>query len=414
VKRLRSLGVVLAGFLWMSCSAVTVPAGERDGLGRAASRRVLVTLDPASAGAWRAVAKEMAAVDGVRLVASWFLASLGEQCLVVEAPADVGGEEAAHRLARWPRVSGASAVKRYRVLATSSPDPYAHLQRFASLIRLDQAHRRATGAGVTVAIVDTGIDVEHPDLAGSVTQANDFVGRGTGFTVDVHGTAVAGVVAARMDNGIGVSGVAPQASLWALKACWQEPPGGVAAVCDSYTLAQALDAAIVGGTRVLNLSLEGPPDELVERLILAALRRNVTVVAAAEGEPAGFPASVPGVVAAYAWSGESSVREEEQRLPADALVAPAVDVLTTVPRGGYDFFSGSSFAAAQASGVAALVLELRPELSPSEVSALLIDSARPMADPGSGQSLRLLDACNAVASAARSGVCDAAATGGRP
>jgi len=375
---------------------------------------LLVTLDPGSASSWRAVASELAALDGARVVASWFMASLGEQCLVVEAPVGLEAGELARLVRRRPRVSGASAVTQYRVLGGAAPaeDPYSHLQRFAGVLGLSVAHRHATGAGVRVAIIDTGIDVEHPDLAGSIERANDFVGKGAGFTADIHGTAVAGVVAARAGNGIGVSGVAPEAKLWALKACWQEAPGSVAAICDSYTLAQALDAALVGGVRVLNLSLEGAQDPLIERLVDEAIRRRIAVVAAAEGDPPGFPASIPGVIAVHVWAGESPVIVEERPAPRGSLVAPAIDVLTTVPRGGYDFFSGSSFAAAQASGVAALVLELRPGLTSEELGKLLLESAVPVTQVGSGRTLRRLDACAAVASVTGAADCKVEASPG--
>jgi subtilisin family serine protease len=367
----------------------------------AVDRRLLATLRPGSEALWRDVARELGNLHRVELAASWFMASLGEQCLVLEAPPGKSPAEVAERIAHHPRLSGASAVGRFRVLAAPSGDPYSHLQRFAARIQLAAAHRLATGRGVTVAVVDTGLELEHPELAGRVVRASDFVGHGGGFTSDVHGTAVAGVLAARADNGVGIVGVAPEAELWALKACWQEPPTARSAVCDGYTLAQALDAAIVAGAQVVNLSLAGERDALVERLVRQALARGIVVVAAAEGDPPEFPAAIDGVLAVHAWSEAGPIRADAPALPGAALVAPGTDILTTVPRGGFDFLSGSSFAAAQASGVAALVLEARPEMRPAEVGALLRETAAAAAGGA-----RLLDACAAVARARGAGSCD--------
>lgn len=391
----------LAAALWLvGCAVAPAPEGPAPpAVG--GERRLLATLRPGAEALWRNVARELGNLHGVALQASWFMASLGEQCLVLEAPLGKSPAEVASRIAHHPRLSGAAAVGRFRVLASGAGDPYSHLQRFAERIRLAPAHRLATGRGVTVAVVDTGLELEHPELAGRVVRASDFVGHGGGFTSDVHGTAVAGVLAARADNGVGIAGVAPEAELWALKACWQEPPTARTAVCDGYTLAQALDAAIVAGARVINLSLAGEPDALVERLVRQALARGAVVVAAAEGDPPEFPASIDGVLAVHAWSEEGPIRTDAPPLPGSALVAPGSDILTTVPRGGFDFLSGSSFAAAQASGVAALVLEVRPEMKPAEIGALLRDTAA--AAPGGA---RLLDACAAVVRARGAGSCE--------
>ena len=242
-------------------------------------------------------------------------------------------------------------------------------------MRFDLAHRWATGRGVTVAVIDTGIDVGHPDLDGRVVRADNFVDRGThSFTSDVHGTAVAGVLAAVEGNGIGIAGVAPEARIHSLKACWPLPEDGDRAVCDSYTLAQAVDRAVTAGARILNLSLSGPSDALLARLLGAAIARGVAVVAAADESRAdlGFPASLPGVIAVrVAPRGELAEAVAERAAAAGgdgALYAPGVDVLSTVPGGGYDFFSGSSMAAAHVSGLAALLLERQPRLTPAELA----------------------------------------------
>ena len=365
----------------------------------ASSDRLLVTLTPGSEPLWRGVAHELEQLYGGQLVAAWFLQSIGEECLIFEAPPAQPGEDVdrlAGHLASHPRVSGVSRVQRYRLLGEPVADPYQPLQIVARTLRLDQAHRLATGRGVRVALIDTGIDLQHPDLSGRIARAADFVTQPAGkFAADVHGTEVAGVLAATGGNGIGLVGVAPEAEVWALRACWPEKPGAREAVCDSYSLVQALDFAIGAGVQVINLSLAGPRDALLERLLEEALRRGIVVVAAAEGDPPSFPAALPGVVAVYGWAESRPIPADAPAIPAGALAAPGIDVLTTVPGGGYDFVSGSSFSAAQASGVAALLLERDPKLRPAEVAALLLGSAVERRDtPGGG--IRLLDAFAAV------------------
>ena len=233
-------------------------------------------------------------------------------------------------------------------------DPYAHLQHGSATLRLEQAHRWATGKGVKIAVVDTGVDFDHPDLRERVKKAQNFVDRGERtFTNDIHGTAVAGLIAATANNDIGIAGVAPQAEIYALKACWEQPPGVRQAVCNSYTLAKAVDFAIVAaGAQVLNFSLAGPDDPLLGKLIDRAL---------AQGDRGGggrrrhaaqdFPASHKGVIGVLG-SDDLKAAPPPCRpgTPRATLAAPGVDILTTMPHGSYDLFSGSSAAAAEVSG----------------------------------------------------------------
>ena len=265
-------------------------------------------------------------------------------------------------------------------------DPYGHLQYGAEALGLREAHALATGHGVEVALIDTGLDIDHPDLADRVGVARSFVARrGVGFTQDVHGTALAGVIAANRDNGEGILGVAPEASLLALKACWSKRDGSSEAQCDSYTLALALDFAIVRGVAVINLSLAGPDDPLLRALVERAVELGIVVVAAREhdhgsgGGGADFPASVPGVLAVSSVGPEGAPRTPASppKTSSALLHAPGVDVLTTVPKAAYDFLSGSSLAAAHVSGVAALLLERRPGLPSAQIHELLLDTATP-------------------------------------
>jgi len=217
----------------------------------------------------------------------------------------------------------------------------------------------------------------------------------------VHGTAVAGILAAASNNAVGIVGVAPEALLYAFKACWQEPPASRQAVCDSYTLARAVDAALGQGVQVLNLSLSGPPDPFLSRLLGAALAKRTVVVAAYDGAQAdgGFPASRDGVLSVGA---EPRAGDPRGVMGTPPLVGPAVDVLSTAPRSSYDFFNGSSFAAAHVAGVAALLLERKPGLTAAEVNDLLVASGRK-----EGSEPPRIDPCAALARLEGRAVCAA-------
>jgi hypothetical protein len=355
----------------------------------------------------RRTAARLAAEYGLREVAAWPIELLGVHCVVYEVPEEATAGKVLERLARDPRVESAQPMQLFEVLAAGYNDPYFELQVGARALQIEEAHRWALGRGVRVAVVDTGVDVEHPELAGRVVVAEDFVGDGAArFTSDVHGTAVAGIIAAAANNGLGGVGVAPGVELLAFKACWQEQAASPRAVCNSFTLAEALSFAVARRAQVVNLSLTGPPDPLLARLIGAAVAEGVVVVAAAApedgGEPA-FPASLAGVVAVRA-AGPAGEAQAPRRagLPL-ALAAPGEDVLAPMPHGAFDFVSGSSFAAAQVSGIAALLLERDRKLAPAEVYALLERSSRRLAagdDPAA-----VVNACLALAELTARGTC---------
>ena len=173
-------------------------------------------------------------------------------------------------------------------------------------------------------------------------------------------TEVAGIIAARADNHVGIVGVAPHARLLALRACWQA--SAHATLCTSLGLARALDFAIAHDAQVINLSLSGAPDLLLGKLLDVALRRGITVVAATDRAlpRGGFPAAHPGVIA-VADEGSGAV-------PSGTLLAPGSDIPTTGPPARWYFVSGPSYAAAHVSGLLALLREVG---APPGASALV-------------------------------------------
>jgi subtilisin family serine protease len=256
--------------------------------------------------------------------------------------------------------------------ALAGEDPYKPLQTSFNEMQVEAVHRWATGSGIRIAIIDTGVDVNHPDLDGQVAEKVDLTGSGLSFEDDIHGTAVAGIIGALSENGLGIEGIAPDARLLALRACWPERSGAIAAVCNSLTLARALDTAILLKTGIVNLSLTGPPDPLIGDLLKVALRDGIIVVAAEPGpaSPPGFIDGIDGIIRVSSQGGQGDPPLSGNR-GADTIMAPGNDLLTTFPRGTYNFASGSSFAAASVSGIIALLLELQPGLSSQHIEQLL-------------------------------------------
>ena len=367
------------------------------------SRQVIVTLAPAALERGTSIRAALARAHDLREVGAFPLASLAVQCVVFQAADDRSAEEVVVQLAADPRVEAVQLNQVFDGLIEVHDDQYAPLQYGAHAIRADLAHRFATGKGVRVAVVDTGVDTTHPDLRHRIVKTATFVEGGERtFADDSHGTAVTGVIAADADNQIGIFGIAPEAEILVAKACWHRTAAALEAVCSSWTLAKAVDFAIASNARVLNLSLGGPPDPLLARLIGKAVDQGVTVIAAVmdRGSQApGFPASLEAVIAVLASDSRGSMHVPAGLTRSGLLVAPGIEVLTTAPHGAYDFRSGTSLAAAHVSGVVALLLERNPRLTAAEVHALLVATARPLPEAGSARPavIGLVDACAAVA-----------------
>jgi hypothetical protein len=350
-----------------------------------------------------AVLVAVARDHGLRRLDAWPIRTLGLQCVTFLIPEGASRETVLEALARDRRIALAQPLNDFGTLAeppdtpphpapapaapaarsTADPaynDPYLPLQRGLLGLGVPQAHRCARGDGVRVAVIDTGMDTTHPDLAGATAAVANFVDRDAArFQRDRHGTEVAGLIAAQPGNATGIVGVAPGVKLMAMKACWEQADGR--ASCNSFTLSQALAAAIDRGAQVINLSLGGPADELLSRLLRVALARGTVVVGALppSGARTGFPLGEAGVIAV-----------QDAAAPATGpMGAPAREVLTLMPGGRYDFASGTSMAAAHVSGLAALLLQHQPGLDGPRIERLL---------RGPGDPAAPLDACRALAS----------------
>jgi len=391
----------------------------------------------------------------IEWIDGWHIDVLGVHCAVFEVRDPTAREALLARLRNDERVESAQPMNTFTTTARSATynDPYFSLQKGVEAMRVPEAHRWARGRGVTVAIIDTGADTKHRELSGRILLSRNFVDDDARrFRMDRHGTAVAGVIAALTNNREGIVGVAPAAELMVLKACWEERPEAPA-VCNTLTLAEALAYAIQRRAQIINLSLTGPSDPLLSRLVQRALSQGVLVLGAAanafEGGSLastkldGFPLGIPGVIAvadanvtpALAREQAASAMPAAQRGETDAvlqrtmsagsdvqalsvahssapppqpdgagpvlLAAPGSEVLTLAPGGRYDYVSGASISVAMVSGVVALLLEHRQGLTSAAVRAVLERTGIP--DENSGT--RIVDACDAVASVVQTADC---------
>jgi subtilisin family serine protease len=336
---------------------------------------------------------QLANEHGLARLDGWHIASLQVYCEVFAATESTDIEALVTALNADPRVELAQPMNVFETLATRYDDPYASLQESMLALELGPAHVLATGKGVRVAVIDSAIDDAHPDLRDRISLNRDLVGDRPGARGgEIHGTAVAGIIASKANNTEGIVGVAPEATITALRACEAPFVDAPTALCSSFSLALAIETAMGAGAQVINLSITGPFDRLLAQLLDAAFARGIIVVAAAAHAPNGFPASYAGVIAARSVGIDAA-------LPPHTLPAPAREILTTTPNAEYAFLSGNSLAAAHVSGVIALLLERDPALDAPRLLNLLGDAA-----DGKGETS--ISACRALVRLAGEGNCE--------
>jgi subtilisin family serine protease len=342
--------------------------------------------------------REIARQYSLTLVSEWPIEQLHLHCVLFRIPPGTTRDAIVERLKLDKRVRVAQPLNDFETSATG--DPYSRLQSNVSALDVVEAHAFSRGAGIRVAVIDTGVDTLHPDLAGRTQIVRNYVDDDdTAFRSDRHGTQVAGLIAAASNNGIGIVGVAPDVRLMAFKACWQ-PSAAAPGRCNTFTIAQALADALTAKAQVINLSLVGPADPLLEALVAKATESGVIVVGAVSDDPRmEFPARLARVLpvaAAEKPMGSSG--------GADGILrAPARDIVTLVPNGHYDFASGNSLATAQISGVVALLLARDQKLGITRLRDLLMQSTEKH-DTTHGQFLSV-NACTAVARVVRGASC---------
>ena len=244
-------------------------------------------------------------------------------------------------------------------------------------LRLPEAHTLAHGANVTIAVIDSGIDVGHPEFAGAIADSFDALGSKEG--PHVHGTGVAGAIVAHAR----LMGSAPAARILAIRAFGSASKG---AESTTFVLLKGLDYAAGHGARIVNMSFAGPKDPLIERGIAAAAAKGILMVAASGNagpkSPPLYPAANPNVIAVSATDAQDKLFAASNRGAYIAVAAPGVDIFLPAPDEKYQMTSGTSFSAAYVSGLAALMLERNPALKPDEVRAILMQTAHDLGVPG--------------------------------
>ncbi|MBT2481725.1 type VII secretion-associated serine protease mycosin [Streptomyces sp. ISL-94] len=319
---------------------------------------------------------------------------------------------------------GAAALAAGALLAVAAAPPAAadtirDRQWGLLALRAEEAWGTTRGDGVTVAVLDTGVDDSHPDLAGQVLDGTDLVGIGAGRGGRAwarHGTAMAGIIAGHghgSSRGQGVLGVAPQARILPVRVILEEGDPGRAQARDSKggALAEGIRWAADHGADVINLSLGDDSDSAhheagEDEAVQYALGKGVVVVASAgnggeSGDRVSYPAAYPGVIAVTAVDRKGRKARFSTRNWYATVSAPGVDIVIADPDRSYYEGWGTSAAAAFVSGAVALVKAAHPDLSPAQIKKLLEDTASdsPAAGRDDGRGHGLVDPVAALQAA---------------
>ena len=268
----------------------------------------------------------------------------------------------------------------YALEVPAGSDPYQAIQWDLPNIRTAQAWTRSSGAGVTVAVVDSGVDADHPDLAANVLPGLDLITGSTGRGIDPHGhgTHVAGTIAAVTGNDTGISGVAPHAKILPVRVLAADGVGSMGVA------AQGIVWAADNGAQVINLSMGATAQvAAVTNAIGYARSKGVVVVAAVgnsrmAGSPTNFPAADEGVIGVAATDPAGTYAGYSNAGGYVDLAAPGSGIVSTYPTAlGHPYvgMNGTSMAAPHVAAVAALLKSYDAGLTPDQVEAALTRSA---------------------------------------
>lgn len=241
-----------------------------------------------------------------------------------------------------------------------------------------EAFRAAEHASTVVAVVDSGVQGNHPDLVGRVRTGTDFVTSGGNGWADGygHGTHVAGIIAASANNGVGVAGLAPDASILPIRVLDNSGAGWAS------DMSRGVIWAADHGASVINLSVGGPANDVMKSAVDYAIAKGVTVVAAAgnsreQGSPASYPAAYGNVLAVAATDSADRVAAFSNSNSYVNIAAPGVAIASTYPtaKGSYVSMSGTSMATPFVAAAAASLKAAKPSLTAAQVMALLQSTA---------------------------------------
>ncbi len=244
-------------------------------------------------------------------------------------------------------------------------------------LHLPQAHALAKGDKVSVAVIDSGVDANHPELTGVIVEAYDTLT--APMAPHKHGTAIVGLIAAHGR----LMGAAPGARVLAIRAF---DGTGASAEGTTFNILKGLDWAAANGARVINMSFAGPPDPALHRSLESAHKKGIVLVAAAgnagPNSPPLYPAADPNVIAVTATDADDKLFPQSNRGRHIAIAAPGAQILVAIPDGGYELSSGTSYSAAEVSGIVALMLERKSDLAPDKVRDILLATAKDLGPKG--------------------------------
>ncbi len=283
------------------------------------------------------------------------------------------------------------------LLAQDATEPVNADQYAPQKLNVPEAHRLATGNRILVAVIDSGVDATHPDLQGAVTANLDAADEEKPHP---HGTGMAGAIAAHRS----VLGIAPRVGLLTVRAFSAKANS---AEGTTFNIIKGLDWAAAQGARIVNMSFAGPPDPRLHDALAKANAKGMVLIAAAgnagPNSPPLYPAADPNVIAVTATDTNDALFPRANRGNYIAVAAPGVDVLVPAPEAAYQFTTGTSVAAAEVSGVAALLIERNPSLTPTNVRDILMRTAKDLGPKGRDKDFGagLVNALSAVNSASR-------------
>ncbi len=298
-----------------------------------------------------------------------------------------------------------AAQPNYRFTLAQEQPGEEHVEQYAlAKLNLPQAHRLATGGSVLIAVIDSGIDIAHPEIDGFVAASFDALN--STEPPHPHGTGMAGAIVAHSR----LTGVAPAARILAIRAFGAT---GASAEGTTLTLLRAIDWAVAHGARIINMSFAGPHDPEIAQALAVARKKGAVLVAAAGNagpkSPPLFPASDANVIAVTATDADDKLFKLANRGKHIAVAAPGVEVLAPAPDGRYQISTGTSIAAAQVSGIAALLIERKPDMTPAAVRKALTATAVDLGPKGRddqfgaglANAYRAIQSIDAVAAAPR-------------
>lgn len=331
--------------------------------GAAAESEAILALPKNSSGQ---IASDFVLGPGAEIAGSYFSPVICSTVARVTGPAGAGPDQLVVQIPPGAVVvsndvyyaNAAAELKSLDANPAPREDPYASLQYGLAVTGVRYARDLGNGSGVKVALLDSAPEDQHADLSAVRLEAIPET-EGRGLQTGVHGTLMAGVIAASEGNGYGIAGIAPGADLISIPIC--RPDGGAGGSCSIYHMLRGLDIAFEAEAEIVNLSLSGPPNPLLERGMARLDELGVVVVAAAgnEGiEEPRYPAAYETVVSVGAVDQEGRLFEQSNRGPWVELSAPGVEVLSTVPGNAFAFGSGTSLAAAHVTGMIAVLTEV--------------------------------------------------------